>query len=144
MHILLDMDDVLIKSSFMNKSKELDFYWTQNLEKELGVRRNTLNLLFNEEWNDVILGKKSIYEQVNQYLASINASVSAEKFILYWVNNDSILNSEMVSFAMSMHAKGWKLCIGANQENVRVNYIMEKHKSFFSLFEKKMLFSSLI
>lgn len=136
MHLLMDMDDVLIQSSYINEKGELNFFWTRNLEEDLGIKKDSLNVLFNEEWNDVIVGKKSIHKQVDEYLSAIDANVSKEDFISYWIQKDSKLNSEAVNFAKSMHNKGWKLYIGANQENVRVNSIVEKHNDFFSLFEK--------
>ncbi len=136
MHLLMDMDDVLIKSSYMSEEGKLNFYWSDNIEADLGIKKNTLSILFNEDWNNVIIGRKSIYQQVEEYLSTIHCSLSSHDFISYWISKDSQLNEEVANFAREIHKQGCSLYIGANQENIRVCAIVEKYKEFFSIFKK--------
>ena len=135
MHILMDLDDVLIKNTYINQVGGVQFYWTEKIEEDLGIKESLLINLFNKSWDDVILGKLELKVHIKNFLATIESSVSEEEFIDYWLKNDSILNIKMINWALKMHEKGYKLSIATNQESTRMQNILNKYKDFFSVFE---------
>ena len=134
MHVLMDMDDVLIKSSYKDSENRKKFFWMEHLEEDLGVEKKTIPLLFNEEWESVILGKKTIQKQVEEYLKKTNSKLSPSEFISYWIEHDSSLNENVFRWVQEKYRQGWKFYIGANQENYRVNEIMKKYNKEFMMF----------
>ena len=136
MYLLLDIDNVLIKNSFLNEEGKLCFHWTQNLKSDLGIDSETLCELFNEKWNDVLVGKKTTYNQVKEYLIKINSNIAPQKFIDYWLEKDSILNFEMINLVKILQEKGFKICIGSNQDSLRINYLIKKFRDNFLSFDE--------
>ena len=135
MHILMDLDDVLIKNTYINKVGDVKFYWTEKIEEDLGIKESLLVKLFDKSWDDVILGKLELNVHIKNFLKGIESSVSVEEFIDYWLKNDSILNIKMINWAANMHEKGYKLSIATNQESTRMQNILNEYKDFFSVFE---------
>ena len=136
MYILLDIDNVILKNSYFDEKGNIQYFWTQNIEKDLGIKQSTLRFLFDDEWIDVLLGRILLNNKVSDFFNNINSKLSNEDFISYWLEHDSCLNQNVVSFINKMHEKGFKLCVGSNQEETRVNYLLKKHNDIFSLFEK--------
>ena len=136
MYILLDIDNVILKNSYFDEKGNIQYFWTQNIEKDLGIKQSLLRFLFDDKWIDVLMGKILLDDKVNDFLKNINSKLSKEDFISYWLEHDSCLNQNVVSFINKMHKKGFKLCVGSNQEETRTNYLLNKHNDIFSLFEK--------
>ena len=136
MYILLDIDNVILKNSYFDEKGNIQYFWTQNIEKDLGIKQSSLRFLFDDKWIDVLLGRILLNNKVSDFFNNINSKLSNEDFISYWLEHDSCLNQNVVSFINKMHEKGFKLCVGSNQEETRVNYLLKKHNDIFSLFEK--------
>ena len=136
MYILLDIDNVILKNSYFDEKGNIQYFWTQNIEKDLGIKQSTLRFLFDDKWIDVLLGRILLNNKVSVFFNNINSKLSNEDFISYWLEHDSCLNQNVVSFINKMHEKGFKLCVGSNQEETRANYLLKKHNDIFSLFEK--------
>ena len=136
MYILLHIDSVILKNSYFDEKGNIQYFWTQNIEKDLGIKQSTLRFLFDDEWIDVLLGRILLNNKVSDFFNNINSKLSNEDFISYWLEHDSCLNQNVVSFINKMHEKGFKLCVGSNQEETRLNYLLKKHNDIFSLFEK--------
>lgn len=136
MYILLDIDNVILKNSYFDEKGNIQYFWTQNIEKDLGIKQSTLRFLFDDKWIDVLLGRILLNNKVSDFFNNINSKLSNEDFISYWLEHDSCLNQNVVSFINKMHEKGFKLCVGSNQEETRANYLLKKHNDIFSLFEK--------
>ena len=136
MYILLDIDNVILKISYFDEKGNIQYFWTQNIEKDLGIKQSTLRFLFDDKWIDALLGRILLNNKVSDFFNNINSKLSNEDFISYWLEHDSCLNQNVVSFINKMHEKGFKLCVGSNQEETRVNYLLKKHNDIFSLFEK--------
>ena len=136
MYILLDINNVILKNSYFDEKGNIQYFWTQNIEKDLGIKQSTLRFLFDDKWIDVLLGRILLNNKVSDFFNNINSKLSNEDFISYWLEHDSCLNQNVVSFINKMHEKGFKLCVGSNQEETRANYLLKKHNDIFSLFEK--------
>lgn len=135
MHIIIDLDDVLIKSSYIDTTGKRCFFWTRNLKQDLGVTVDVISLLSNN-WDNVIIGKVSLYEHVEKTLGGKIGNVSSNDFIKYWTEYKVELNENLVSWVTDMHAKGHRFYIATNQENVRTQRIIEQNPQFFGLFDR--------
>lgn len=38
MYILLDIDNVILKNSYFDEKGNIQYFWTQNIEKDLGIK----------------------------------------------------------------------------------------------------------
>ncbi len=135
MHIIIDLDDVLIKSSYVDATGKRCFCWTKNLKQDLGITADVISLLSNN-WDDVIIGKVSLCEHVEKTLGLTIDNVSSNDFIKYWTEYKVELNEDMANWVADMHTKGHRFYIATNQENIRTQRIIEQHSQFFGLFDK--------
>ena len=46
MYILLDIDNVILKNSYFDEKGNIQYFWTQNIEKDLGIKQSLLRFLF--------------------------------------------------------------------------------------------------
>ncbi|MDR0364822.1 MAG: HAD-IA family hydrolase [Bacteroidales bacterium] len=130
----MDLDDVLIKSSYLDQNGKVVFYWSENMEKDIGISMDCISVLA-QDWDGVITGKKSVYEHVEMFLQKINSNMTSNEFIDYWMNYDIQLNKDVTDWTVNMHQIGHKLYIATNQENTRVERILKKHPDFFKIFD---------
>ena len=135
MHIIIDLDDVLIQSSYVDSTGRRCFCWTKNLQQDLGIAADVISLLSNN-WDDVIIGKVSLPEHVDKTLNGKINNISSSEFIKYWTEYKTELNQNITDWVTEMYSKGHKLYVATNQENIRTQKIIQQHPHFFGLFDK--------
>lgn len=143
MHILVDIDGVLIRSTYQDSSGTTRFLWCRRLEKDLGINEDSMTLLFNEQWREVITGKRSLEAQVQAFLARLDTPVTVDEFINYWFTHDARLDEQVAALMKQLHTNGHALHIASNQEHMRVDAIRRKYPDLFGLFSVNFLSADL-
>lgn len=116
--IVFDVDDVLIRST----DREGSYYWSGSIEEDIGIRKNDLLEFSLEIWKDAVLGKADIKERVSSFLIKINASITPDEFISYWLDKDSLIDEQVMKMVQVLKGK-YKLYLGTTQEKYRANYL---------------------
>lgn len=135
MHILIDLDDVIIKSSYKDSLGRTVFYWVKNIEKHYGITNEQIHMMANG-WLEVMIGKKSLKKHVSEFLHNIHSNVSADDFISVWMNYKNKLNQDVKNWVNFMSNRGHILYIVTDQENMRPTHIIKQHSKFFKNFKK--------
>lgn len=135
MHILIDLDDVVIQSSYKDSLGQTVFYWVKNIEKHYGITNKQIQMLANG-WPEVMLGKKSLKKHVSEFLYNIHSSISADDFISVWLNYKNTLNQDVRNWVNFMSNRGHTLYIVTDQENLRPAHIIKQYPKFFKKFKK--------
>ncbi len=118
--VVFDVDGVLIRcvDAFGN------FLWQKNLERDLGISvQETSEKLFQKYWSRISSGKMDTLKAIGHFLNEIDVSLSPERFMAYWHENDRNVNEAMYSLAKVLRKKGYRVCIGTNQEKYRLAHI---------------------
>lgn len=124
--IFFDVDGVLIHGYHYHE--ELRHCWDEKIENDLGINREKFcSLFFSPLWGEIITGKRDLKESLDEFLPTIGFSGQSEYLIEYWLENDSKINGELLSFIKKLSTdKDIRLFIATNQEHNRANYLMEK------------------
>ena len=138
MHILIDIDNVLL-NSFYKKGTQTLFYWTQHLEKDLCINPKTLGQLFTK---DFLLKKPDeVYNYINNYLTNNTYSISSDTFLNYWLEHDSNLNNAVWTWVLNNYKlKKHTFYIASDQSCVRMDYLLKKFPLWEEVF--KNIFTS--
>ena len=126
-HILFDVDDVLIYSSYMDDNGNLGKFWRQNSEKDLGIKNEDWDRLFDSEWPEVRCGRLSLHDKLRRAFPNI----PADKIISYWMTNDRRVNADMVNWVKNCKKAGKFAHLATNQEQNRTNMIFDLFKDIF-------------
>jgi HAD superfamily hydrolase (TIGR01509 family) len=143
MHILIDIDDVVVESTYKDINGQTQFFWTENLKRDLGIPETSLGALFNETWNDVITGRRPLDLQVNEYLKHERSNVTPAEFITYWFEHDARPNHHAIGWLRRMREEGHELHIASNQEPKRIGWIANRYPEIFNQFGHQFISAEL-
>ena len=119
--LMLDVDGVLI-----NGRPSDGLPWITSLEADLGI--NPVDLqeqFFARVWKDVIIGKRALRLTLSECMPEISDSVSVDKLINYWFEQDSHINMKLLNDCEDARLAGLTIFLATNQERERANYLME-------------------
>ncbi len=127
--VVFDIDDVLINSTDENGC----FYWTQNINKDLGINKKSLQKLFSKGWQEALLGRVDTLEIINHFLEEIDINITPQQFMNYWLAKDSNINKKMLEAVETLKNNGYLLYLGTVQEKYRARFLWEELdlKKFF-------------
>jgi putative hydrolase of the HAD superfamily len=133
MYIFFDVDGVLINGFHSNQ--EFQKRWDNDLEKDFGLKSEDLTThFFYGPFLDVLIGKRDLYDALDDALSQIAPHVKTDDLISYWFINDSVLYEETIDLVkqLAAHPK-LHLYIATNQEHHRAKYLWEnlKFKTYF-------------
>lgn len=141
MHVLIDLDNVLLDSFSKNKNQTF-FYWTQYLQRDLGIDPKTLPQLFTEDFCLEKSGKAHDY--ISKYLVDNGYCISKDVFLNYWLEHDSNLNDAVWEWIWNNHKlKEHTFYIASNQSSIRMNYLLEKFPLWKEVFKNIFISCSL-
>jgi putative hydrolase of the HAD superfamily len=120
--IVFDVDDVLINGTDENGC----FYWTQNINKDLGINKTSLQKLFLKGWQKAVLGRVDTVEIISNFLKEININITPQQFITYWLAKDSNIDRKMFKAAETLKNNGYLLYLGTVQEKYRSRFLWEE------------------
>lgn len=140
MHYLIDLDNTLLNTFLQAGDGKKHFYWATNLQRDLNINPNTLNLLFNSKFMNLLQTTADIYPLVDIYLKNIYSPVSSTEFIDYWLNNNSNVNTSLLEWIKKQKRKNHIFHIASDQPHIRMNFLWNKFKEWHDIFD--MVFTS--
>lgn len=123
--VFFDVDGVLVHGYHAKPERRI--CWDDHLERDLGINREHFkeNFIFGPFVNEVIIGKRDVDEALNSYFQSINQTIDVERFITYWLTNDSNVNKDLFKkIEILKNSEMVRLAIATNQEHKRANHLM--------------------
>lgn len=122
--IFFDVDGVLIHGFHTRPEKRQR--WDLDLERDLGIAPNAFSDGFIQGTfiSDVLPGKRSLVEALDQWIRTEGYSVSAIHLIEYWLEKDSRRNVELLQLVGRLKAAGGsRLYMATNQEHLRAMHL---------------------
>jgi putative hydrolase of the HAD superfamily len=119
--LMIDVDGVLI-SGRPHDGKP----WETGLEADLGITSDDLRRhFFLPYWEDIVLGRMDIAEQLPKALDKIPCDLTADDVLTYWFENDARINARLLAELDEQRQRGMRVYLTTNQEHRRAKYLME-------------------
>ena len=135
MHYLVDLDNTLLNTFFIDDDGAVNFYWSQHFKQDFGQSPRVLKELFCEPFLTMLRTNDDLCPHINMFLQSHNINISADEFLEYWLSRDSIINTDVLNWIRVHHMSGNHFHIASNQPNVRMDYIWTHRTELHELFE---------
>lgn len=117
---MVDVDGVLIVHPHASG-------WSVNLEQDLGIEPTVLQeMFFKPHWDDVVRGRAALRERLIPALAEIAPSVTCDRLIEYWFNNDAHLDHRLLGEIEVLRRQGMEVYLATVQEHERANFLWEQ------------------
>ncbi len=98
--------------------------WDTYLEEDLGIGRDVFqNFIQTIYIAEVLIGKKSFVNALEDALPTLGYKGSALDIAAYWINRDSYLNHPLLKHIKNLRGKGHKVYLATNQEHLRAFYL---------------------
>ncbi|MFC1659277.1 HAD family hydrolase [Pseudomonadota bacterium] len=134
--IFFDVDGVLIHG--FHVKPELRRLWSENLSRDLGILQEDFekHVVCSSNWTDVVEGRKSLENLLEEVLPYLNFKGSVQDIINYWVSNDSKIDKKLMELLYAIKQKNEKIefYIATNQEHNRADYLWNNLR-FKDIFE---------
>jgi putative hydrolase of the HAD superfamily len=119
---MLDVDGVLVDGR-----PEDGCHWQTSIEEDLGFTSDTLHEhFFSPYWQNIILGHVGLMANLNIALQKITRQVSPDRFVSYWFEKDSRIDTSLLQEVSLLRSTGIRVYLATNQEHLRAAYLMEK------------------
>lgn len=125
--IFFDVDGVLIHGYHANPA--LRRRWDENLLEDLGIEseRFASEFIFGPFLKEVLPGKRSIINVLDEVLPSLGYSGSSLTLLDYWLKNDSKIDVATFEIARKLaHHDDLHLYMATNQEHMRAMWIWQE------------------
>lgn len=136
MQYLVDLDNTLLKTFTVKEDGRKVFFWSKNLKKDLNINPDTLPMLFDCEFMQLLQRRIDVEPIVEKYLQTIGSSVTAADFLRYWLENNSLLNFEVWNWIKYRKSKGDVFHIASDQTILRMNYLWRRFTEWQYVFDK--------
>lgn len=133
--LIFDVDGVLIHGMHTNPAHVRA--WNTDMLADMGVdpKRFTEEFIFDIFIKRVIIGEVSVIAALEKRLPSLGYKGSPMVFLNYWLEKDSVLNTDLLDAIRALKAKeDVRLFIATNQEHMRAHWLWA-HLGLNSLFE---------
>ena len=133
--VIFDVDGVLIHGMHNNPAHVRA--WNTEMQADMGVdpKRFTEEFIFDIFIKRVIIGEMSIIAALEKRLPSLGYNGSPMVFLNYWLEKDSVLNTDLLDAIRALKAKSdIRLFIATNQEHMRAHWLWA-HLELNTLFE---------
>lgn len=101
--------------------------WSVNLEKDLGLSRDTLqDEFFKPHFGEIAHGRAALRERLEPVLQKIAPHLTCDQLIEYWFANDAHLNVGLLDQLARARGRGLKLHLATVQEHERANFLWRK------------------
>jgi putative hydrolase of the HAD superfamily len=119
--LLVDVDGVLIDGR-----PEDGRSWQTSIEEDLGFTSAALHeQFFAPYWEDIVLGRAGLMEQLTTALQLIAPHVSSAAFVSYWFEKDSRVVAPLLAELALVRSAGIRVYLATNQEHQRAAYLMD-------------------
>lgn len=100
--------------------------WSANLERDLGLRVETLQeKFFAPNFEDIVRGRVPMRERLAPVLEEIAPHLTCDQLCAYWFENDSHLDHDLLDQLGELRARGVALHLATVQEHERAAYLWE-------------------
>jgi len=123
--VLFDVDGVLIHG--YHTRPELQRRWDETLFADLGIHPQAFRerFIFDLFMKKVLVGQMGLVQALDIALPQIGYRGPTQRFIAYWLEHDSEVNTALVDIARRLAASGAKVCIATNQEHLRAQWLWQ-------------------
>ncbi|HZG43768.1 MAG TPA: HAD-IA family hydrolase [Longimicrobium sp.] len=119
--LMVDVDGVLVDGR-----PEDGRHWRTSLEEDLGVASDALHEhFFAPCWENVVLGRAGLMEDLVPALQKIAPHVSPAEFVSYWFERDSRIVAPLLAELSWARSRGVRVYLATNQEHLRASYLMD-------------------
>ena len=119
--LVVDVDGVLVDGR-----PEDGRHWQTSIADDLGIDAATLHeQFFVPYWEDIVLGRAGLMEQLTTALPRFAPHVNPATFISYWFERDSRVVTPLLSELSSARAMGVRVYLATNQEHLRAAFLMD-------------------
>jgi putative hydrolase of the HAD superfamily len=119
--LMVDVDGVLV-----NGRPKDGRHHAADLQADLGVQFERLQAeFFKPHWEAIVTGRAQLMDRLVPVLARIAPSLSAERFVSYWFENDSRVDEDVRTALRHYRTAGRKVFLATNQEHLRARYLMD-------------------
>lgn len=122
--VLFDVDGVIVHGFHADPGRRRR--WDSHIEADLGVDPEVFSQRFIKGvfGRDVIIGRKSLVEALDEFLPDVGFRGSSLSFAHYWLARDSQLNLPLLDIVRRLRsAGGVKLMLATNQEHLRAQHL---------------------
>lgn len=102
--------------------------FAENLEKDFGVKPETLHAFFEGPFQEVLVGKADLKVVLEPYLKEWNWNGTVDEFLAYWFKAEDIVNREVTETISALRSRGIKCYLATNQEKYRLAYMRDVMK----------------
>lgn len=121
--LMVDVDGVLV-----NGRPRDGAHLFSDLEAELGINLECLQAEFFEpHWEAVVTGRANMMDRLRPVLARLAPELPAERFVEYWFENDSRIESGVLDGLRALREASAcpRIYLATNQEHMRARYLMD-------------------
>jgi putative hydrolase of the HAD superfamily len=124
--IVFDADGVVINSPD---------YFSVQYQKAFGVSNETMLPFFKGKFQDCLVGKADLKEELKPLLNDWNWPGTVDELIEYWFQAEHFIDEKIVNEIEKLRDRGIKCYLGTKQEKYRTEYI-RKDMDFDKIFDK--------
>ena len=125
MHYLIDLDNTLLDTYYIDENGKNRFYWAQDFEKDFNVSQNVLDDLFQGAFLIALYRTKMLSRFFVPFLMKYNIPLDASGFLNYWLSRDMRVNQSVWEWIQQEREQGHVFHIASNQPHVRMDYLLE-------------------
>jgi putative hydrolase of the HAD superfamily len=119
--LMVDVDGVLVDGR-----PEDGRSWRTAVEEDFGFTSEALHeQFFAPYWENIVLGRAGLMEQLTTALEKIAPQVSPAEFVSYWFERDSRVVAAFLPELSLARSAGVRVYLATNQEHLRAAYLME-------------------
>jgi len=115
--LLLDIDGVLLLR---------DAYFSERFSREHHVPMERILPFFHGPYQDCVLGRQDIKQELLPFLAEWGWTQGVEEFLRYWHAVDGAPNEELLQECARLRASGTCIFLATDNEPCRLRYILEE------------------
>lgn len=133
--LIFDVDGVLLHGYHANPA--LVRAWDATLLADTGIdpERFRTEFVFDIFFKKIVIGQMSLVDALERRLPSLGYRGSPMTFIKYWLERDSVVNTELLDAIRQLKANAdIRLYIATNQEHLRASWLFN-HLGLSDLFE---------
>jgi putative hydrolase of the HAD superfamily len=123
--VLFDVDGVLVHG--YHTRAELQRRWDEHMLEDLGVDPAAFKqrFIFDVFVKKVIIGQLGLVEALDAVLPQLGYKGPTQRFVAYWLERDSQLNTELIGIAGQLKSAGARIFVATNQEHLRAQWLWQ-------------------
>lgn len=97
--------------------------FSENLSRDFGVPNEKILPFFKNEFQNCIIGKADVKEEVKKYLNDWNWTGTIDELLLYWFEHENNVDRKIIDSVNMLQEKGTKCFVATNNEKYRTEYL---------------------